>query len=341
MNKLIIGITEKGILHADQSKLIDLDTRFRMVKESGVYDYYDKTPEDPGLADNYLSLSEKYDVPIRAGGWFYELGKDEQLFKNKLQLSAKIGSKVHNTQIRARHADGHLVTNEEVFRFYMDATELGERCGCLPTLEVHINMWSEDFRRVSEVADMVEERGVPFRMTLDHSHVIFKIDNEVEQKVFDIKSAIESGDLILDPFQTGNICQEWIDRGFVNHCHARAAVPNNPKNTRYTYPDGSPGRGVQYPFFEPQPGQFPADWSEQRLEPWKEVVRQLLRYHAANQESSLGQISTEFIPGPDYGWGHGYSIFDHSVACARWLKATWETISAEEDSGHKGPSLHR
>ena len=331
MNNLVLGITEKGILYNDQNKAIDLDTRFRMVAESGVYQYYDKTPEDPRLIDDYLQASEKYGIPILAGGWTYQLGKDEQLFREKLQLSAKLGSRVHNTQIRARHADGHLVSNEEVFRFYMDAADLGERCGCLPTLEVHIKMWSEDFRRVSEVANMVEDRGVPFRMTLDHSHVIFKIDNEFEQRIADITSAIETGELVLDPFQPRSICQEWIDRGFVNHCHARAAVPNNPKNTRYTYPDGSPGRGVQYPFFEPKPGEFPGEWAEHRLEPWKEVVRQLLRYHANNEDSKLGQISTEFIPGPDYGRGHDYSLFDHAVACARWIKTTWKSIKSEDN----------
>ena len=331
MNRLVLGITEKGILYKDQNRAIDLDTRFRMVKESGIFDYYDKTPEDPSLLDDYLRASEKYDVPILAGGWTYQLGSDEQLFKDKLQLSAKLGSKVHNTQIRMRHADGHLVSDEEVFRFYMEAAELGERCGCYPTLEVHIKMWSEDYRRVSTVANMVEDHGIPFRMTLDHSHVIFKIDNEVEQRVFDIKSAIDSGDLVLDPFKQGSICQEWINRGFVNHCHARTAVPNNPRNTCYTYPDGSPGRGVQYPFFAPEPGQFPGEWAEYKLEPWKEVVRQLLRYHAANEDSKLGQISTEFIPGPDYGRGHGYSMFDNSVACARWIKATWESITKEDD----------
>ena len=330
MSQLMLGITEKGILYKDQNRAIDLDTRFRMVKESGIFDYYDKTPEDPNLLDDYLRASEKYDIPILAGGWTYQLGSDEQLFKDKLQLSAKLGSKVHNTQIRMRHADGHLVSDEEVFRFYMEAAELGERCGCYPTLEVHIKMWSEDYRRVSTVANMVEDHGIPFRMTLDHSHVIFKIDNEVEQRVFDIKSAIDSGDLVLDPFKQGSICQEWINRGFVNHCHARTAVPNNPRNTCYTYADGSPGRGVQYPFFAPEPVQFPGEWAEYKLEPWKEVVRQLLRYHAANEDSKLGQISTEFIPGPDYGRGHGYSMFDNSVACARWIKATWESITKED-----------
>ena len=320
------GITEKGIIHT-RPEQFDLDTRFRMVAESGAYDYYDKTPEDPAQVDAYVAASEKYGVPVRAGGWFYTLGQDEALLKEKLELSARIGSVVHNTQIRANHADGHLVTNDEVVDIYLRAFEWGERCGCQPTFEVHINMWSEDFRRVSQVADAVEARGVPFRMTLDHSHVIFKIDNPEEQKVFDIASAVASGELVLDPFAPGSVCREWIERGLVQHAHARAAVPNNPRNSAYTYKDGSPGRGVQYPFIEPAAGEYVAPWDASKLEPWKEVVRQLFTWHAAHPESPLGQVSTEFIPGPDYGAGHGYSLFEHSVACARWLRETWESAS--------------
>ncbi len=318
-----IGITEKGVMHTDPDEF-DLDTRFRMVAESGVYDYYDKTPEDPALVDAYLAASEKHGLPVRAGGWFYLLGRDETLLKEKLELSARLGSVVHNTQILSKRADGHFVTNDEVVAMYLQAYEWGDACGCYPTFEVHINMWSEDFRRVNEVADAVEARGVPFRMTLDHSHVIFKIDNPEEQKVFDIASAVASGELVLDPFRAGSVCQQWIDRGLVQHAHARAAVPNNPLNTAYSGKDGAPGRGVQYPFFEPAEGQYVVPWDGTRLEPWKEVVRQLFAYHAANESSPLGQVSTEFIPGPDYGAGHGYSIFEHSVACATWLRETWD-----------------
>ena len=321
-----IGITEKGVMHTDPDEF-DLDTRFRMVAESGVYDYYDKTPEDPALVDAYLAASEKHGIPVRAGGWFYLLGRDEALLKEKLELSARVGSSVHNTQILSQHAGGHVVTNDEVVTTYLQAYEWGEACGCYPTFEVHINMWSEDFRRVNEVADAVESRGVPFRMTLDHSHVIFKIDNPKEQEVFSIAPAVESGELVLDPFQEGSVCKQWIDRGLVQHAHARAAVPNNPLNTAYTGKDGAHGRGVQYPFIEPADGEYVAPWDGARLEPWKEVVRQLFAYHAGNETSPLGQISTEFIPGPDYGAGHGYSLFEHSVACARWLRDTWNDAS--------------
>lgn len=44
--------------------------------------------------------------------------------------------------------------------------------------------------------------------------------------------------------------------------------------------------------------------------------------------SRLGQISTEFIAAPDYGAGHGYPIFDQSVACARWPCACTGAVTA-------------
>ena len=45
MNReLKVGITEGGVLHTDAEPPYDLDTKFRMVKEAGVYDYFDKTP---------------------------------------------------------------------------------------------------------------------------------------------------------------------------------------------------------------------------------------------------------------------------------------------------------
>ena len=51
-----------------------------------------------------------------------------------------------------------------------------------------------------------------------------------------------------------------------------------------------------------------------------------MRYHLDNQKSPLGQISTEFIPGVDYGMGNKYSIFEHSMACAKWMRQTWQDL---------------
>lgn len=329
--ELAIGITEKGVCHTGGEGEFDLETRFRMVHEAGVYDYYDKTPESLDQVDDYIRCSEKYDLPVRAGGWFYTLGRDEGLLEQNLRTGARLGSRVHNTQILMRHADGHLVTNEEVADTYIRAYEIGEEVGCFPTFEVHVNMWSEHFGRVSEVAALVEARGVPYRMTLDHSHVIFKIDNPAEQEVLDMRPDVESGKVVLDPYTDGNVCDEWIAKGYVWHCHARAAVPNNPKNIWGRHPDGGVGRGIQYPFVQPKPGEYHSDWDESRLDPWKEVMRHLLAYHAAHESSPLGQISTEFIPGPDYGMGAKYSIFEHSVACAKWIRDSWaETLAAKD-----------
>ncbi len=336
--ELLIGIAEAGVMQTDADEPYDLETKFRMVKESGVYDYFDKTPPADQVG-SYAKLSEKYDVPVLAGGWFYTLGRDEDLLAENLRMCAALGSRVHNTQIKMDHADGRLVTNDEVAEAYLRAYDIGQQAGCLPTFEVHVNMWSEDFRQVVPVAKLVQARGVPFHMTLDHSHVIFKIDNPREQTVFGIDKSIESGELVLDPFKPGDVCGEWIERGLVGHCHARAAVPNNPRNIWAEHPslDGLPsqhprdlvGRGIQYPFVRPGPGQWHSDWDEAKLEPWKEVIRNLMAYHANHDESPLSTISTEFIPFPDYGGGGKYSIFDSSVACAAWLRETWqETLAA-------------
>ena len=175
-SEILIGITESGVMDTDTDPPIPLETKFRMVKESGVYDYFDKTPAKD-LVHEYLRCSEKHDLPILAGGWFYVLGRDDELLINNLRIGERLGSLVHNTQIKMDHAKGQLVSDEQVAEIYIKAYEIGEETGCRPTFEVHVNMWSEDFLRVERVADLVERRGIPFHMTLDHSHVIFKIDN--------------------------------------------------------------------------------------------------------------------------------------------------------------------
>jgi len=323
--KLLFGVQTNGIRHAEADGMPDIVTRFHMVKEAGVHDYIDKTP-DPHEIEVFEAASEKYGLPVRAGGWFYTLGRDEALFAQNIQTAQRLGSLVHNTQILTNHADGHPVTNDEVIATYLNFAEIGDKHGVTPCFEVHVNMWSEDFRRVAEVGQAVEARGIPFNMTLDHSHVIFKIDNPAEQEIGDIRGDVESGKLILDPFKDGNVSDQWIDAGWIKHCHARAAIPNNPKNLDTVTEAGKPGRGIQYPFKQPEPGQYHSEWQEEALEPWKETIRSLMRHHAADPKGQLGQISTEFIPGPDYGQGCKYSLFEQSVACVQWMRETWTDI---------------
>ncbi len=323
--RLKFGIQSNGIRHRHQDGMPDIDRRFAMVREAGVFDYVDKTP-DPHEVDDFLAASEKYQLPVLGGGWFYLLGRDEQLLADNLALAGRLGSVVHNVQVLTNHADGHPVSNEEVVDFYEQALELAAPHRVQPCLEVHVNMWSEDFRRVSEVGGLAEARGLPFAMTLDHSHVIFKIDHPAEQEVSGIREDVAAGRLVLDPFQENHVCGQWIAANWVQHCHARSAIPNNPRNIDARDSDGNPGRGIQYPFVEPAAGAYHGDWQESALEPWKEVIRQLLAHHAKEPDSPLGQISTEFIPNLDYGEGCRYSLFEQAIGCVEWMRAAWADI---------------
>ena len=327
---LLFGIQTNGLKHKGSDPMPSIDARFAMAKAAGVFDYVDKTPA-PDEIEAFEAAKAKYGLPVLAGGWFYELGGDDGLLEKNLATGQRLDSRVHNVQVKLLHADGHVVTNDEVMAAYLDAAELGERYGCAPCFEVHVNMWSEDFPRVAEVGRMVEARGGVFNMTLDHSHVIFKLDNPAEQKIFDTDKKIASGALVLDPFKPGNVIEEWVSAGWVRHAHLRAAIPNNPKNVTGRHPDGAIGRGIQYPFVDPGPDGYHAPWSEAALEPWKEGVRILLRHRARDPAKKLGQISTEFIPNPDYGEGCQYSLLDQAVACIEWTRAEWAAISAEVD----------
>ncbi len=39
-NELLFGIAESGVMDTDSDPPIPLETKFKMVKESGVYDYF-------------------------------------------------------------------------------------------------------------------------------------------------------------------------------------------------------------------------------------------------------------------------------------------------------------
>jgi len=326
---LQIGIQEAGVMHSVFNEF-DTDTKFKMVKEASVFDYFDKTPT-PADGPIFLRASQKYGVPLTAGGWFYRVGRDEALLEWHLRVAGEYGTKVQNVQIFTEDASGKPVSDETVADVYMRAAELGEKHGVTPCFEVHVNMWSEHFGRVAKVAELVERRGAKFNMTLDHSHVIFKIDNPAEQDVQAMRADVESGALELDPFKQGNVCQQWIEAGYVRHAHARPAVPNGPVNVWAKDANGKPGRGIQAPFVQPKPGDWHADWTPAMMEPWKEVLRQLLRYHARHPQSQLETISTELIPWPDYGAGAKYSLFEHSIAVAEWLRGEWD--KAQDEAG--------
>ncbi len=324
--QLLIGIAGGGVLHTD-ANVPDVDMVFRMVKDSGAFDYIERSPPT-GQLDAYQRASQAHGVPLLAGGFFYTLDRDEPLLEWHLRIGRELGMQVQNVQVPIRDAGGQRVSDERIADFYLWAAELGDKLGVTPCFEVHVNMWSERFARVAAVAELVERRGVPFNMTLDHSHVIFKMDNPKELTIEDTQQDVDAGLVILDPFTPGNLCEKWISSNWVRHAHARPAVPANPVNVWAKHPDGRLGRGIQYPFVQPEPGEWHSAWDEAALEPWKQVVRMLFAHHARDERSRLGQVTVEMIPGIDYGAGARYSIFDHSVACARWLRSTWEATLA-------------
>src|SRR5205085_10510228 len=124
---------------------------------------------------------------------------------------------VHNVQLMTNDAAGRPISDDEVAAFYLRAFESAERLGVTAAFEVHVNMWSEHFGRVREVADRVARAGARFRMTLDASHVIFKLDNPAEQDVQGLRADTEARRVVLDPYSPASVTRQWIEGGLVAH----------------------------------------------------------------------------------------------------------------------------
>lgn len=322
--ELLIGIADIGIMHTVPGEF-DIDRRFRMVRDAGVFDYIDKMP-GPDEIDACRDAMQRHAIPLTAGSHYYLLGRDESLLQEHLRQAGEIGTRVHNVQVLSRDSEGRPVTDEQIARLYLNAAEWGHKAGVAPCFEVHVGMWSEQFGRVDRVAELVVQRGGSFAITLDHSHIVFAIGNPHAQEVMGIHADVGAGAIILDPRLPGNLCDRWIAKGLVRHAHARTAAPNGPRNLWMAGPDGQPGLAIQYPFIRPAIGQWHSPWHEGALDPWKGAVRQLLRHFAGSEHPGPATITAEFIPFADYGGGAKYSLFENSVACAQWLREQWNAI---------------
>lgn len=325
---ILIGVNVDGVLEHDGLPLPGPEERFQMVAGAGVFDYIEKNPMPGEDLSPYFALAERHALPIRVIGGIWRAGRDEAHVKEIIGAGARLGSKVLNCQLHATHSDGHLLSDDEVAAFYLRACEWGDPVGCLPSLEVHVDMWSEDFSRVARVAHHVEQAGTAFRITLDHSHLLFKIDNPDELDASGILGQVQRGEIVLEPGSPKAVYTGWIERGWVHHAHTRSVRLNNPPNPWMNRADGRPGRGIQYPFVAPAPGTYHDAWDSAYLEPWKDAVRALLR--ARLHQPYPEQISCEFIPFPDYGGGARYSIFDNNVACAQWLRDNWNDLASKD-----------
>jgi hypothetical protein len=338
-DQILIGCNGRGaqassIQHPVSNQEAPIDEQMRLVKETGAFDFFDRLPMAENFED-YERAKIKYDLPVMTASWYYQLGADEHLLAPNIRRAHAIGARMHNVMVYTRHADGHVVTDQDVIDFYMRCYDEGMKVGVEPSFELHVNMWSEDYRRVSPVARAVQSRGIPFNFTLDYSHVIFKIGNPEEQDISGVREDVEAGRLVLDPFEDGNLCDEWLSMGIVRWLQVRCVAPNGPRNiwsridpsvSLAALPPGRAGefgRGILYPFTRPAPGEWHSPWFAYNLEPTKEVVRKVLRYHQQDPKKRLSFITTEMINLPDYGDNAKFSLIGQNAAIARFVRKTW------------------
>ena len=327
MATLPIGINIDGVLVHDGLMTPKAATRFAWIRHSGAFDYVEKNIDPTEDFTPYFALVEQYGLPIGVFGGIFCAGVDEPRMRWGLATGGRLGARLFNMQLYARHADGHALSDDEVIRFYAEAMEHGTRAGCLPSLEVHVDMWSEDFRRVGRIGERLAQMGIPLRLTLDHSHLIYKIGHAAELALSGLDDAPDGARDLLAPDGEATLYRQWLEAGWVVHAHTRSVAPGVSHNAAMNRKRGQPGRAIQYPFVQPPPGTFHADWQAERLQPWKDAVRDLLRWMQAHPERAPQQVSCEFIPFPDYGGGGRYSIWENNVACAHWLREEWAALA--------------
>jgi hypothetical protein len=145
-----------------------------------------------------------------------------------------------------------------------------------------------------------------------------------------IRADVESGRLVIDPYEDGNIIDDWIRQNTVTWLQVRPVSPNGPRNPGELKEGGHWGRACQYPFKRPRPGEWFHPWHAYRVEPCKEVVRRVLRHHLSNPKSSrLRWITTDMIDMADYGGGVNYSLIEQNIAIAEWIRKTYDQIKRE------------
>ncbi|MEY4754217.1 MAG: hypothetical protein RJA44_1892 [Pseudomonadota bacterium] len=321
--RLPVGINFDGVLVHDGLPTPRPSTRFAWIRASGAFDYIEKNIDPREDFGPYFELVERFGLPIGVFGGIFCAGIDEPRMRWGLATGGRLGAKLFNMQLHARHADGHELGDAEVACFFLDALEHGTRAGCLPSLEVHVDMWSEQFGRIERVAELLARQHVALRLTLDHSHLIFKLGNPAELALSGLADAPGGARDLLAPDGAATFYRDWLREGWVVHAHTRSVVPGLSHNAAMNRRRGLPGRAIQVPLIEPPPGSFHADWQAERLQPWKDAVLDLLRWMRAHPERAPQQISCEFIPFADYGGGGRYSIWDNNLACARWLRQAW------------------
>lgn len=336
----LMGCAGRGVMPSSAASPVSetelpIMEQARLQKEAGVWDFIDRIPADDQQLDDYLKASEKYGLPILSGCWSYVLGRDEPVIKANLDRAKKAGSKYHGLMIVAKHAKGHIVTDDEVVESYLNTYEYADKLGITITYESHVDMWSEDFRRVAKVAAKVMRAGVSYNHCMDYSHNIFKIENECEQAVSQLRGDPEAIRK-LDPFFDDSYVDDWLGHNWVVWTQVRPAAPNGPPNWWAGEPglrDGwgypRPGRSIQYPFGRPKPGEWPQEeWHAHKLACTREVVRKVIDSYLAAPESKMQLMTIDNINLPAYGGGWKYNMFADSCLVAKFVRELYAERTA-------------
>lgn len=315
---------------------LDIDVpplrRFEMVRDTGVFDYINWLPRSDQLGD-CVAASEKTGIPMITGNYIHQLGRNDSMLAESMRNAARAGVKMVNVMLGTFAADGHELTDAEIVDAFLRIAEAGDAIGVALSFELHVDCWSEKYKRVVPIVEAVKARGVPFHLTIDYSHVIFKIGNPEQQAISDVREDVEAGRIVLDPFEPQSLCAEWLALDVVDFAQFRPVAPNNPRNVWAKNPDGSLPRGIMYPFVKPGPGEWHSPWHAYKLEACKEAFRTILRYHLSHARSPLKYVITEMIAQPDYGMNAKFSLIDQNAACGRWIRDTWAQYKMMHSAG--------
>jgi len=131
---ILLGCAGRGVQNSSPSNPVSLnelpvDTQFRMVVESGVFDFFDRLPLSDKV-DDYIKAVEKYNLPVLGSAWTYRIGDNELgVLEHNLKNCALTGVRYHNMMVLTHHQAGHVVSDDEVIELCLRSYELGDKYG--------------------------------------------------------------------------------------------------------------------------------------------------------------------------------------------------------------------
>jgi hypothetical protein len=305
---------------------------FELCKETGAFDYINWLPPSR-LVNDCIAASEKTGLPMTTGNCTHTFAPGNARLFEFIETAGRVSMAMLNVMLLTYAEDGHELTDAEILDLYMKAADFAAERNVEVSFELHVDCWSEKYKRVNPIIEAARAKGYKFNFTLDYSHVVFKIDNPEQQEISDVRSDVEAGRIILDPFEKGSLLDDWLAQNVISFAQFRPVAPNQPVNVWARNSDGSIPRGIMYPFIKPGPGEWHSPWSAYRLAPCKEAFRKVLRYHLTHDASPLRYVITEMIARPDYGENAKFSLLEHNAACARWIRSAWTQLKSMHAAG--------